>query len=125
MTVHTNDPNQAQFGLNIVVYRVERFVSFSERKIRLIGAKGTVISAETRIQPAAEYPFTITGVSAEKGNNILYRLEKQGSGYVLKVQTRPEAAAGIFSDTIRMKTDNPRLPEFSVSVYGNIKVTHQ
>ncbi|MGE0086737.1 MAG: hypothetical protein AB7S75_20215 [Desulfococcaceae bacterium] len=123
VSVYTNDPNQKQFGLNIVIYRVERFVSISERKVRLIGVKGKTVSAETRIQPAAEYPFTITGISAEKGNNILYRLDKQASGYLLTVESRPEAA-GIFSDRIRLKTDNPRLHEIEISVYGNLKVPH-
>jgi len=123
VSVYTNDPNQKQFGLNIVVYRVERFVSITQSKLRLIGEKGKTVKAETQILPAAEYPFTIADISAEKGKDILYRLDKKTSGYLLTVESKPEAA-GIFSDTIRMKTDNPRLPEISVYVYGNLKVPH-
>lgn len=123
VSVYTNDPSQPRFGLSIVGQQVERFVTITQPRIRLSGEKGRIQSAGTMIQPAAGYPFAITDVYAEKGDNIRFRLDRQASGYMLTVENRPEAG-GVFSDKIRLKTDNPRLPEIEVSVYGNLRISN-
>lgn len=102
---------------------VKKFANLSTSRLKLIGSMKTELKDSVRITPVAEFPFTVTAVSARDDKNIRYTLEKIGTHavpeYVLTVENIAKTA-GRYFDTLILKTDSEVKPEIRLTVFGNI-----
>ena len=102
---------------------VEKFVSIFPQRVNLRGKIGTEIKRTVKIIPEKKYPFKITGIRADKGIFIDYRLEDTrksgGNFYLLKIKNKKTSKGG-YHDSIYLKTDSKIQPEIKISIYGNI-----
>lgn len=117
----TNDPANPQAKLHISG-KVEKFVTFSPRVVRLTGQKGKSIKSTVKIIPEKKYPFSIVELKAKDGKNINYSFEElkgEEKGYLLHVENTLEHA-GSYHDSIILKTDSKVKPEIPVRVYARI-----
>ena len=122
ITVETNDTENPTVKLEISG-KVERFAAITPMAVRLNGPVGEPVGKTVRIIPEEKYPFTVTGVKAQKGEFIHFKLdEAMGSekkGYLLTVEnTRKEK--GRYRDTIVLKTTSKIRPELEIRVWGNV-----
>ena len=120
--VQTNDEKRKKVTL-VVSGAVERFVSVFPKRVNLRGKIGTEIKRSVKITPEKKYPFKITGLRAEKGDFIEYRLEESKKSeeifYILKIKNKKTTKGG-YHDSIYLKTDSKIQPEIRIGVYGNI-----
>ncbi len=96
----------------------------SPKFIHLSGKQGQVLSQTIKIIPLKEFPFTITKVTAHKGQHLRFELkplhqEKDPQGYQLVV-TNTMSAVGNYQDAIIIETDSKVKPKFKIPVYGRI-----
>ena len=120
--VQTNDEKRKKVTL-VVSGTVEKFVSIFPKRVNLRGKIGTEIKRSVKITPEKKYPFKITGLRAEKGDFIEYRLEESRKSeetfYILRIKNKKTTKGG-YHDSIYLKTDSKIQPEIKISIYGNI-----
>jgi hypothetical protein len=120
--VETNDRKNSTIKLEILG-KVERFAAIIPMAVRLNGQVGKPVGKTVRIIPEEKYPFTVTGVKAQKGEFIQFKLDEalgsEKKGYLLTVEnTRKEK--GRYRDTIVLKTTSKIRPELEIRVWGNV-----
>lgn len=120
--VETNDRENPIIGLEILG-KVERFAEITPMAVRLNGQVGKPVGKTVRIIPEEKYTFTVTGVKAQKGEFIQFKLDEalgsEKKGYLLTVEnTRKEK--GRYRDTIVLKTTSKIRPELEIRVWGNV-----
>jgi hypothetical protein len=121
-TVLSDDPKQPRLTLTVSGY-VEKFATISPKVVRLVGPVGRPIKRSIMIIPEKKYRFAISGVEAQKGDNIRFELSEtknpEGSGYVLTIENLKKKK-GRYFDVITLNTDSRIQPKIKLSVYGNI-----
>ncbi len=121
--VDTNDPENSRLLMR-VSGKVAAYITVEPRRLVLKGKAGQAIAQTVRIIPETDDPLTITKVSAVRGEDFDYFLEKiELSGkqiYALRVEnTRQEP--GRYYDTIHLSTDSDAVNTISVVVAGVIQ----
>lgn len=127
VSVYTNDPKHQAFNLYIKG-KVAKIYSLTVnglqmRGVQLRGVVGKDIRETFSLAPEKGYPFKLTGVTAQHGNNIKFWYKevkgKSGVHYDITVENT-RAAAGVYFDTLFLKTDSKLKPEIQVSVFASI-----
>ena len=122
ITVTTNDPVKPNFSLTITG-KVEKLVSISSQRVRLIGPAGKQINASVIIIPEKRYAFKIIEAKAKDGKHIAVLIDEkktpEGTGYVVTVQNLKKEK-GRYVDTILLKTTSRFRPTIQIRVIGNI-----
>ena len=117
-----NDPDHSQLALTVSGY-VEKFVTISPRRLRLVSSVGQRIERAVMIIPEKKYPFKILDAKARRGKDIHFKLEEtnkaEGISYILKVENLKKEK-GYYFDMIELKTDSKIQPRIFVRVDGNI-----
>ena len=89
-----------------------------------MGRAGEKIRAEVKIMPPETNRFDITGVSAEDGSNIRFKLEKKKHSdtrfFMLHI-ANTKSEAGRYFDKIILSTTSATSPELTVRVFGIIR----
>lgn len=120
VTVHTNDPQNAQIVLKISG-KVDKIVSIIPDRVIFTGRIGQPLSRTVTIKPEPKYPFKVTGLSALEGYDVKYHIaEKTEDGktvYVLTI-TNVKNTPGRYFDRILVKTDNSVVGTIPVMVSG-------
>ncbi len=103
---------------------MDRLYTLSPERIKLVGHAGQTLRETVVIVPEPTFPFTIEKVRAKRGGNIAFHLSEikspEGSRFELTVEnTRTET--GPYFDTLFLTTDNQRLHEIEIQVFGNIR----
>ena len=126
IAVHTNDPVTPKHDLSISG-DVEKFADILPKgMVRLAGVAGNSIKKTITIMPTEKYPFTITGVSAQRTGNIKVSLAEKKSnangaiGYTVTVENLKNEKAKYF-DGVAIKTTSKIKPLIVIRVYGEIK----
>jgi hypothetical protein len=119
----TSDPDHPVWTVEISCL-VRKFADISNYTIMLEGSGREMLEGSSTIVPTDEYPFSITGLKAKKGRDILfwYRPATSREGrkaYVITVRNRRKEP-GVIRDTVFVQTDNPARPEFKIRVQGRI-----
>ena len=122
ITVTTNDPVKPNFSLTITG-KVEKLVSISSQRVRLIGPAGQQINTSVIIIPEKRYAFKIIEAKAKDGKHIAVLIDEkktpEGTGYVVTVQNLKKEK-GRYVDTILLKTTSRFRPTIQIRVIGNI-----
>jgi len=125
--VFTDDTAKPQHKLIISGY-IETFADIKPRGlVRLIGHLGDPIKQTVTIVPSEKYPFDITGINAEKGQNIkfeLFRPEPGQNRYAVTVENIKNTQ-GRYFDSLVVKTNNALRPEFNLRIFGDIRPPKQ
>jgi hypothetical protein len=126
IVVHTNDPVHPMHELTISG-DVEKFADILPKgMIRLAGIAGKPARQTITVTPTKKYPFTITGVSAQRTGNIKVTLTEQKPdaggiiGYTVTVENIKKEAAKYF-DGVAIRTTSKIKPLIVIRVYGDIK----
>ncbi len=124
--IHTNDPVHPKHEL-IISGDVEKFADILPKgMIRMAGVAGKPIKQTITVMPTKKYPFTITGVSAQRTGNIKVSLAEQKpdadgiTGYTVTVENIKKEPAKYF-DGVAIKTTSKTKPLIVIRVYGEIK----
>jgi hypothetical protein len=122
ITVMTNDPVKSKLSLTITG-EVEKLVTISSQRVRLIGPAGQQINASVIIIPEKRYAFKIIEAKAKDGKHIAVLIDEkktpEGTGYVVTVQNLKKEK-GRYVDTILLKTTSEFRPTIQIRVIGNI-----
>ena len=122
ITVTTNDPVKPKLSLTITG-KVEKLVSISSQRVRLIGPAGQQINASVIIIPEKKYAFKIIEAKAKNGKHISFSINEKktidGTGYVVTVQNLKKDK-GRYVDTILLETTSEIRPTIQIRVIGNI-----
>jgi hypothetical protein len=121
--VTTNDtahPTQTLY----ISGRVDNLFILTPRRVRLVGPVGSEIKQTLKLTTQEKYPLQLESIRAKHGQYIHYALKKIADGknavYQIDVEnTRTQA--GIFVDTLYVKTDSKISPEIDIPVYGYIQ----
>lgn len=122
VTVITNDPEKKEIPLTLKL-QVDKIYTVTPQSVALKGIEGEEIKQTVMLIPSGTFPFTLKEIRAKRGQFIKYRFEeiKIGKGLRYKVtveNTRKEA--GLYYDTLYLKTDSKKKPEIQITVFGNI-----
>jgi Protein of unknown function (DUF1573) len=121
--VYTNDtanPTQSLF----ISGQVDNLYVLAPSRVRLVGTVGSEIKETLKLTTQEKYPLQLESIRAKHGQYIHYALKKISGGknavYEIDVEnTRTQA--GIFVDTLFVKTDSKIKPEINIPVYGYIQ----
>ncbi len=120
ISIHTDDTKRPVSHL-FISGNVKLFCKISPRYARLSGEIGSIIQTFITIKKEAEYPFSITKVTAKSGKDIQFRIDeykKPGeSGYILSVKNIKKET-GRYADTLTLYTDSKVKPIIKIGVYG-------
>lgn len=121
--VYTNDPKQSLTMLT-VTGKVNGYVAVNPSRVRLVGRLGEKLTAQVRIVPRKEYPFTVKSVRARNGRHIRVDLEPEpakrpNEAYLLTV-TSTKNDPGSFGDYIVLQTDLKEKPTIGIPVSGHL-----
>ena len=123
MRIKTNDPARPWFDV-AVTGQVEAFAIIRPERVVFSGKAGEPLSLEIEIVPREEYPFTITGIKARKGEFISFeQKERCGDGKdrcVIRVENT-RAEKGSYMDALFIHTDSETKPNFPVYITGIIR----
>ncbi len=123
MLVITDDKTTPEFRLEISG-DVKPRAYISTDTLRLTGSAGKALKKELTIAPTPDNPFKITGITAEKGNDLRFELTETGppelKKYLLTVYNLKKEK-GWYIDKLHIKTDSETSPEFVVTVFGVIR----
>jgi hypothetical protein len=118
----TNDPVKPRLRLTIAG-EVEKLLSISSQRVRLVGVAGQKINASVIIIPEKKYAFEIIEAKAKNGKHIAVSINEkktiEGTGYVVTVQNLKKDK-GRYVDTILLKTTSEIRPTIQIRVVGNI-----
>lgn len=121
-SVETNDKTKPKVTLTIVG-SVESFAKIEPRRVSLSGSTEQELKSKVTIVPEQKYAFKILSAKAEKGEDILVKLEesKDGNGvkYAVNIDNTRKTA-GRYVDKVIVKTDSVMRPEIQIDVYGNL-----
>ena len=119
----TNDPERPEVQVQIFLPVIE-FVKIDPLKIILKGSFRDELSGTSSIEPANDYPFTITGIKLRKGIDIHCRYKAivaDNKKKYLVTAINKRTKKGIYRDVMYVQTDNPARPEFKIRVEGYIE----
>ena len=118
----TNDPVKPRLSLTIAG-EVEKLVTISSQRVRLLGPAGQQINASVIIIPEKKYAFKVIEAKAKNGKYIAVSINEkktiEGTGYVVTVQNLKKDK-GRYVDTILLKTTSEIRPTIQIRVIGNI-----
>jgi hypothetical protein len=118
----TNDPVKPRLSLTIAG-EVEKLVTISSQRVRLMGPAGKQINASVIIIPEKRYAFKVIEAKAKSGKYIAVSINEkktpEGTGYVVTVQNLKKDK-GRYVDTILLKTTSEIRPTIQIRVIGNI-----
>lgn len=121
--VKSNDPENPKQEL-IITGLVEQFADISPGSvIHLTGNAKEPLKQTVTIVPRENNPFTITKVTAVKGENIAYQLiprKPESEGYELVIENKKQEE-GRFGDTIILETSSQVKPMIYIRVIGDIR----
>ncbi len=117
--LHTNDPKHEKTEIQISGFVEPLTESNIPSALAVEGVLGKKIESRINIIPNRKYPFRITGVHAEDGEYLRFRLEEQSKGYVLVIENILNIP-GLFWDVIHIGTDSPAKPEIVIPVKGKV-----
>jgi len=123
VTVLTDDPENEQIPLTITG-RILAVYTLTPKSVKLTGVVGETLQETIRLVPSRDYPFTVTEVTAKRGDKIRFRIEEKKDANPLEYELTVENTAtepGVYFDTLALKTDSEITPEISISVVGKIK----
>jgi len=119
----TDDPENQKIPLTITGKVIEIY-SLSAKSVKLKGAVGEPLTAVVRLVPSKAYPFKIREITAKRGENIRFRLEEieedGAPGYKITVENTA-TNAGVYFDTLYLKTDSDKKSQIDISVVGSIR----
>ena len=121
--LYTNDPRQAHAVLTITG-KVDGYVDIQPSRVRLVGRLGETLTAQVRIVPKEQYPFTIQKARSRNGQHIRITLEPEAGkraekAYLLTV-TSTKTESGSFGDYIVLQTDLKEKPTIGIPVSGHL-----
>ena len=120
--VITNDPKKKEIPLTLKVH-IDRIYTLTPESVVFKGVEGEALKTVVRLVPGKVFPFVLNEIKAKRGENIRYQVAeiKEGKGvrYELTVENT-RRAAGVYFDTLYLKTDSERKPEIQITVFGNI-----
>lgn len=120
--VFTNDANHSEFHLSLTGH-VGRLFTLTPQYVLLKGIAGESIKKIVTLVPDKKHPFALTGIRAKHGDNIKYRYKEIKTGNNVQYKIYIENAckqAGMYFDTLYLKTDSKLKPVIRIAVYGNI-----
>ncbi len=121
-TMYTNDKTHPTLVVQISG-KVEEFAHLTPKAVGLKGGAGEEISSTVSIVPNSKYPFKISNVKMEKGQNIETSLKevknKDHIEYRLTI-INTKQQQGRYFDYVTLMTDNKIRPEIKIRVYGDI-----
>ena len=121
--VITDDKTMPEFRLELSG-NVKPRAYISTDIVRLTGSAGKEITGDLTIAPTPDNPFKITGITAEKGNDLRFELTETGSPELKKYRLTVynlKKEKGWYIDKLHIKTDSEKSPEFVVTVFGVIR----
>jgi hypothetical protein len=103
---------------------IENFMDVKPKGlIRLVGHLGDSIKQTVTIVPSDKYPFQITEIKADNGQNIKFEMsgpEPDQNRYILTIENT-KTTQGRYFDSLVLKTTNTLKPEFSMRIFGDIR----
>ncbi len=122
-TVKTNDPERAEFRLQVAGEVISPFKISPRENIFLHAVEGESTRDKFFIGAEDGGGFKILRVTSSLNEYIDYELKDviKGEKYMLSVWTKPESKAGVYSGKILIETDNPESPKITVDVSVNIR----
>ena len=121
--IQTDDPDRPWIEV-AVAGMVEKFADIRPERVRLAGPAGTLAAVELEIIPRADYPFTISRITARRGEFITYELTQRCSDGLMRCTIRIENTRqdpGRYVDTLYLQTDSPLRPTIPIVVTGIIQ----
>jgi hypothetical protein len=121
IAVLTNAPDQREVRLEIRGV-VNPFVRMEPGILRFQGMQGSPVEARLRLTPDPAYPFTVTGIRAEKGEDFHFTLtfdDTQGAYLLIGENIRKEP--GRYLDTLVLDIESPVRKEIRIRVLGDIR----
>jgi hypothetical protein len=124
-TIHamTNDPEQPEIQIHVSLPVIE-FARIDPLKIILKGSFREELSGVSTVEPADDYPFTITGIKLRKGIDIRCSYKEISAGskkkYVVTAINKRKKK-GIYRDIMYVQTDSAARPELKIRVEGYIE----
>jgi len=118
----TSDSKNPEIQIQISLPVLE-FAKIDPMKIILTGSFRDELSGTSTVEPAKDYPFTITGIKPRKGIDILYsfkEISQDNKKRFLVTATNKRKKSGIYRDILYVQTVNPARPEFKIRVEGYI-----
>jgi hypothetical protein len=122
-TVYTDDPDNAKIEL-IITGEVLAAADINPKVVRLVGQAGDPLEVIVTITPPDINQFDITGVKAQDGSNIEFKLQKKdesGSQRFMLHVANLKPDPGRYFDKIILTTNSTRSPEIAVRVFGIIR----
>lgn len=119
----TNDLKQPEIQIHVYLPVIE-FAKIDPLKIILKGSFRDELSGVSTVEPAADYPFTITGIKLRKGIDIRYdyrEIVEDNKKKYLVTAINKRKKKGIYRDILYVQTDNAARPEFRIRVEGYIE----
>lgn len=103
--------------------QVDKIYTLTPPSVALKGIEGEAIQQIVNLIPSETFPFSLKEIRAKRGQYIRYQFEEIKVGESVRYQviienTRKEA--GVYFDTLYLKTDSRRKPEIVITVFGNI-----
>lgn len=120
--VITNDPKNREIPLHLKA-QVDKIYTVTPRSFALKGIEGEAITQTVTLIPNESFPFTLKEISAKRGQYIKYRFEEVKVGESVRYNVTVENTrkdAGVYFDTLYLKTDSKRNPQIAITVFGSI-----